>query len=126
MKLSFTSKIYIGLISLLLLFGGGMYAIAGRIMGWAVEPMLTMDFSRLKNLVDEAVRSNTDVPYAFILNERGKVLVHTFDRGFPTELKTANDVPGREKFSRIFEYFLETVSGMTNADELKEALAGNK
>jgi PAS domain S-box-containing protein len=121
MKIGLRSKIHIGMISLLLLFGGGIYVIASRIMsealleeyknrglliagnlaGWAVDPMLARDFSRLKNLVDETVHSNKDVHYAFILDDQGKVLVHTFARGFPTELKAANTVADSEKFGRL-------------------------
>ena len=120
MKLALRSKIHIGLISLLLLFGGGIYVIASRILSealleeyrnrghlitgnlaaWAVEPMLAMDLSRLKNLVDETVHSNKDVHYAFILNDREKVLVHTFAGGFPTELKAVNTVRDADKQSR--------------------------
>jgi two-component system, NtrC family, sensor kinase len=120
MKLALRSKIHIALISLLLLFGVGIYVIASRIMSqalleeykdrgllitsnlaaWAVEPMLTMDYLRLKNLVDEAVRSNNDVQYVFILNDRVKVLVHTFGKGFPIELKTANEVTNAKNYSR--------------------------
>lgn len=121
MKLALRSKIHIGLISLLLLFGGGIYGIASRIMNealleeyknrglvitgnlaaWAVDPMLAMDFSRLKNLVDETVHSNKDVRYAFILNDREKVLVHTFAKGFPTKLKELNAVQDSEKYGRL-------------------------
>lgn len=120
MKLALRSKIYIGLTSLLLLFGGGSYVIASRIMSqalleeykdrgllitsnlaaWAVEPMLTMDYLRLKNLVDEAIRSNKDVQYVFILNDRVKVLVHTFGKEFPIKLKAANEVPNAKNYSR--------------------------
>lgn len=120
MKLALRSKIYLSLISLLALFGGGIYVMTSRIMSealleeyksrgllitrnlsaWAVEPMLAMDFSRLKTLVDETVRFNEDVRYAFILNDRDRVLVHTFTGGFPIELKTVNAVPDSEKHGR--------------------------
>jgi two-component system, NtrC family, sensor kinase len=120
MKIALRSKIHIGLISLLLLFGGGIYLIASRILSealledyrsrgqlvagnlaaWAVEPVLAMDFARLKTLVDDAVHSNKDVHYAFILNDRGKVLVHTFAGGFPTELKAVHTVGDSETHSR--------------------------
>lgn len=120
MKLSLRSKIYISLILILILFSGGFYAMASRIMrkalleehtsrgfliadnlaAWASEPILAMDLLRLKNLVDEAVRVNEDVDYAFILNNQEEVLVHTFANGFPIELKAVNVVPDSKKYSR--------------------------
>ncbi len=50
------------------------------------EPLLAMDFLRLKNLVDELQETNSDLAYAFILDKAGRVLVHTFDQGFPVQL----------------------------------------
>jgi len=120
MKLSLRSKIYISLILILILFEGGIYAVASRIMrkalleehtsrgflitdnlaAWASEPILAMDLLRLKNLVDEAVRVNEDVEYAFILNNQAEVLVHTFNKGFPIELIDVNRVPDSEHYSK--------------------------
>lgn len=50
------------------------------------EPLLAMDFLRLKNLVDEVQKANPDLRYAFILDPAGRVLVHTFEQGFPVQL----------------------------------------
>ncbi|MBA2880588.1 PAS domain S-box-containing protein [Desulfosalsimonas propionicica] len=50
------------------------------------EALLTRDFLRLKNLLDELKSANSDLAYAFILNSAGRVLVHTFEQGFPVEL----------------------------------------
>jgi two-component system, NtrC family, sensor kinase len=112
MKLAFRSKITIGMIFLLILFGGSIYLTANRILSEALleenrsrglliasnlaarttEPILVMDFLRLKDLVDEAIRLDNDIHYAFILNTQEEILVHTFPRGFPIESKTANSV----------------------------------
>ncbi len=120
MKLGLRSKIYFSLILILILFGGGIYAVASSIMrnalleehtsrgfliadnlaAWASEPILAMDLLRLKNLVDEAVHVNEDVDYAFILNDREDVLVHTFPRGFPVELQGVNSVADSQDYSR--------------------------
>jgi PAS domain S-box-containing protein len=120
MKLTFRNKIYVGLVSLLIIFGGGVYfaasriisealleenrnrglLIAGNLAARATEPILAMDFLRLKDLVDEAVALNKDVHYAFIVSAQGEVLVHTFAKGFPVELKAANSVPDSEKYNR--------------------------
>ncbi|MFP4038077.1 MAG: PAS domain-containing protein, partial [Desulfobacteraceae bacterium] len=50
------------------------------------EPLLAMDSLRLKNLVDEVRETNSDLAYAFILDAAGRVLVHTFEHGFPVQL----------------------------------------
>ncbi|MGE4296620.1 MAG: PAS domain-containing protein [Desulfovibrionaceae bacterium] len=60
----------------------------------AVDPMLGMDFLRLKNLVDELRRVDKHVAYGFILDESGSILVHTFTGGFPIDLLQANAVDG--------------------------------
>ena len=57
------------------------------------DAMLTQDFLRMKNMVDELTGVGEDVVYAFVLDEAGDVLAHTFQKGFPVELKTAN-APG--------------------------------
>jgi two-component system, NtrC family, sensor kinase len=120
MKLSFRSKITTAMISLLILFGIGIYFIAERILSEALleenrnrglliaanlavratEPILAMDFLRLKDLVDETSRLDKDVLYAFMLNAREEVLVHTFPKGFPVELIAANSVQNGQEHSR--------------------------
>jgi len=57
-----------------------------------VEPMLAMDFLRMKVLVDETVELCDDIFYTFVLDEKGNPLIHTFKDGFPVELKTINIV----------------------------------
>lgn len=61
----------------------------------AVDPVLARDFLRLKNMVDEQ-NEVEDVVYAFVQDERGYVLAHTFQGGFPTDLLTANSVDESE------------------------------
>ncbi|MFO7932397.1 MAG: ATP-binding protein [Thermodesulfobacteriota bacterium] len=55
------------------------------------EPLLAMDFLRLKNLVDEMKEANSDLAYAFIQDRTGSVLVHTFEQGFPVQLLEVYD-----------------------------------
>jgi len=57
------------------------------------DPMLALDFLRLKNMVDEVEDSSDDIIYAFIQDKSGLVLSHTFQAGFPTALKNANLIP---------------------------------
>ena len=74
--------------------------IASNLAARATEPILAMDFLRLKDLVDEAIRLDRDIHYAFILNAQEEILVHTFPNGFPIELKAANTVRDAQAYSR--------------------------
>jgi PAS domain S-box-containing protein len=120
MKLGFRSKIYLGSLSLLLLLGMVIFLLVSRTMEEALleesrnrgisvtsnlaarvtEPILVMDFLRLKNLVDETVELSDDIYYTFILGAEGETLVHTFKGGFPVELKAANTVLDSQKYNR--------------------------
>lgn len=64
-------------------------SLAGRI----ADPMLALDFLRLKNMVDEVIESSDDIVYAFVQEKNGQILSHTFRAGFPVQLKDANQVP---------------------------------
>ncbi len=75
-------------------------ALAGGLAIRAVDPMLTMDLLRLKNIVDDEKNMGADIVYAFILDARKQVLVHTFQKGFPIDLVTANNIENT-KSSRI-------------------------
>ena len=119
MKLGFRSKIYLGLFSLLLLLGIVIFFVVSMIMKEALleenrnrgisigstlaarmaEPILAMDFLRMKTLVDETVQLSDDIFYTFVLNDMDKPLVHTFKGGFPVELKEANTVSNIHKYS---------------------------
>ncbi len=112
MKLGFRSKTYLGILLLLLLFGAVIFFMVSSIMKEALleenrnrgistgtilaariaEPMLVMDFLRMKTLVDETARLSDDISYIFVLDAEGETLVHTFKGGFPVALKTANTV----------------------------------
>jgi PAS domain S-box-containing protein len=119
MKLGFRSKIYLGLFSLLLLLGIVIFFVVSMIMREALleenrnrgisigstlaarmaEPVLAVDFLRMKTLVDETVQLSDDIFYTFVLDDREKPLVHTFKGGFPMELKGANTVSDIHKYS---------------------------
>jgi PAS domain S-box-containing protein len=112
MKLGFRSKTYLGILFLLLLFGAVIFFMVSSIMKEALleenrnrgistgtilaarvaEPILVMDFLRMKTLVDETARLSDDISYIFVLDAEGETLVHTFKGGFPVALKTANTV----------------------------------
>jgi two-component system, NtrC family, sensor kinase len=112
-RLSFRSKIILGITAVVLVFGVlsalfvsriASHAMLGEIKkrglslglslsGRIIDPMLALDFLRLKNMVDEVKESSDDITYAFVQDESGEVLSHTFKGGFPVNLKAANQVP---------------------------------
>jgi len=59
----------------------------------AADPLLAQDFLRLKNLVDDLRGLGGDMEYAFVLDQRGNVLAHSYPKGFPVDLVGAN-APG--------------------------------
>ncbi len=88
-------------------------ALVQNLSGRAVDPLLATDFLRLKNMVDELQQLGDDIEYAFVLDRQGNVLVHTFQRGFPVDLVTANPVDDTRQvtiqlistgFERIYDY----------------------
>ncbi len=112
-RLSFRSKIIFGITAIVLIFGVLSALFASRIASTAMleeikkrglslglslapriaDPMLAVDFLRLKNMVDEVKESSDDIVYVFVQDKDGRVLSHTFKSGFPVALKAANQVP---------------------------------
>jgi two-component system NtrC family sensor kinase len=112
-KLTFRSKINLGIMAVILVFGILLACLVSRVVTTAMSgeikkrgmglahslapratnSILALDFLRLKNMVDEVVASSDDIVYAFIQDIRGQVLSHNFKSGFPSELKDANQIP---------------------------------
>lgn len=112
-RLSFRSKIILGITALVLAFGLVSAFFASKVASQAMlaeikkrgaslglslaartaDPMLALDFLRLKNMVDEVKESSDDIVYVFVQDKYGQVLSHTFKIGFPVDLKDANQVP---------------------------------
>lgn len=59
------------------------------------DAMLTQDLLRMKTMVDELTAVGDDTVYAFVLDDAGDVLAHTFNKGFPMGLKAANVAEGK-------------------------------
>lgn len=109
-RLSFRTKIILGISVIVLVFALLSGLLVSRIAGEAMvgeirkrglslglslaarsaDPLLALDFLRLKNMVDEVKESSEDILYAFVQDKTGQVLTHTFKGGFPVELKEAN------------------------------------
>ncbi|WP_449244828.1 ATP-binding protein [Desulfobacca acetoxidans] len=112
-RLSFRSKIFLGITAVILVFGllsaifvskAATHAMLGEIKkrgltlalslaARSADPILGQDFLRLKNMVDGVKETSDDITYAFIQDKNGQVLSHTFQVGFPVELLDANKVP---------------------------------
>jgi hypothetical protein len=86
-RLNFRRKLNLG-ITLIVLFVAAV--LATNLALRAADPMLSTDFLRLKNLVDELLNVDSDIVYAFIVDDRDQVLAHTFGRTFPLDLLEAN------------------------------------
>jgi two-component system, NtrC family, sensor kinase len=63
------------------------------------NPILAMDFLQMKDLISELIATDAEISYAFILDNSGQTLAHTFTNGFPVELKTANRIPENQDYS---------------------------
>ncbi len=112
-RLSFRSKIILGITAVVLVFGLLSAIFVSRIATQSMlgeikkrglslsfslaartaDPLLALDFLRLKNMVDELKESSDDIIYVFVQDKHGQILSHTFKNGFPLELKDANNVP---------------------------------
>jgi len=111
-RLKFRSKIILGITAVVLTFGLLSAIFVSRIATQAMlgeikkrglslglslaartaDPLLALDFLRLKNMVDEVKESSDDIVYAFVQEKSGQVLTHTFKDGFPVKLQDANQV----------------------------------
>jgi two-component system, NtrC family, sensor kinase len=129
-RLSFRSKIILGITAVVLVFALLSAIFVSRIASNAMlgeikkrglslalslaartaDPLLALDFLRLKNMVDELKESSDDIVYAFVLDKNGQILSQTFKAGFPIQLKDANQVPpGAAEHIQLLDTGLERV-----------------
>lgn len=119
MKLGFRNRIYLGILSPLLLLGIVIFFMVTMIMKEALleenrnrgisiginlaarvaEPVLAMDFFGMKSLVEKTIGLSDDIYYVFVLDAKGEILVNTFKGGFPVELKAANAVSDKQNYN---------------------------
>ncbi|MBK7180463.1 MAG: HAMP domain-containing protein [Chloroflexi bacterium] len=83
-------------------------SVARDLAARATDFILVNDLFALHQLLDETQRNHPNVRYAFIADEEGHVLVHTFGDGFPEGLLTANSATAAEHHRLIR---LETTEG---------------
>jgi signal transduction histidine kinase len=65
----------------------------------SANPLITEQFFELRMKLNELKISDESIAYAFIIDSHDGVAAHTFQQGFPSELKTANRVAPGEKQS---------------------------
>jgi len=111
-SLGFQTKISLTMIAVLLLLGTSLGFIVSRTASLALldeskkrgissamhigariaEPLLATDYLRMKDLVDEVMRTGEDISFVFVLGRYGRPLVHSFTGGFPVDLAGVNAV----------------------------------
>lgn len=62
----------------------------------STDPILLNDLLGLHDLLEETIANNPNIRYAFILDNRGQVIAHSFDGGFPLDLIQLNSVQSGE------------------------------
>ncbi|MDR5694787.1 MAG: histidine kinase [Armatimonadota bacterium] len=73
-------------------------SIASDLAARSTDLILTNNLFALYELIRNTVENNADVRYAFITNVHNEVLVHSFQRGFPTDLLQANTVRPSDRY----------------------------
>ncbi len=71
-------------------------SIAQNVAQASINPLLTEKYFELETIVKDYKSSDEDIEYIFIEDPQGVIVAHTFERGFPVELKKLN-TPNRER-----------------------------
>ncbi len=154
-RFGFRTKIYAGIVSIVLLTGilialsvshivsqnlSAEYRRRGAALTVSLaqrgeDAILAMDFLRMKRLIEEVVGSGDDIRYAFILGDRGDVLSHSFEGGFPTALKAINGVGPEERYrirllaageDTVFDFAAPVLAGPYRVGTVRVGLLRNK
>ena len=74
-------------------------SIARHMAANSINPTLTKKYFELQMMALDLMKSEKDIEYIFVLDNKGKVLAHTFDRGFPIELMAVNRDVLKQRYS---------------------------
>jgi len=108
--MSLHRKILLSMVILLLVLGLAMVLITGTVLSRMLRTefqhkglscakslsansfvdVLTQNKSRLQRLIDNEKKLDKDIAYIFIVDSSGRLLAHTFARGFPVDLMRVN------------------------------------
>lgn len=83
-------------------------SIARDVAARSTDLILINDLFALHRLLQETQQNNSDVIYAFVIDEEGQIFAHTFGPGFPAEVISTNDVVPDEHHHGVW---LETDQG---------------
>lgn len=72
-------------------------SIARDVAARSTDLILINNTYALHELLQDTMRDNNDLRYAFILDEQGRVLAHSFENGFPRHLLEQNSVAPTER-----------------------------
>jgi signal transduction histidine kinase len=72
-------------------------SIARDLAARAADPILINNTYALHQLLQDTLQDNADLRYAFILDTKGQVLVHSFDQGMPRGLAAQNNAESSER-----------------------------
>ena len=79
----------------------------------SVNPMLTEKFLDLALMLREVRNEETDIEYIYVRNARGEVVAHTFENGFPVDLK--KEEPGEARSTGQYSaLYLSTERGLVH------------
>lgn len=82
-------------------------AVASDLSGRAAGMILDANFYGLDNLLAGTIHNHTDIRYAFILNEQGRVIADTFPGDVPTEIVAVNIPASPDVTSHMHYYNIE-------------------
>ncbi len=72
-----------------------------------VEPLLVGDYLSLQKLVEESQYTDKEVRYIYVCNHEGKVVSHTFEKGFPGSLLSLTFV--QNGVSKVTTFYSKTL-----------------
>ncbi len=118
-SISLHNKILVSMTTLLLLLGLGttlitrtvllrvfrtefqhkLLSYARSLAANSVVDILTQNSARLKKLIENEKSLDKDIAYIFIMDSSGRVLAHTFAKGFPVDLAKANSLKRDRAFN---------------------------
>ncbi|MBA4373371.1 MAG: hypothetical protein C0402_11000 [Thermodesulfovibrio sp.] len=75
-------------------------SIARHLASNSITPILTEKYFELEMIAKDFMKSEEDIEYIFALDRHGDVLMHTFEGGFPTELKNINRPEPNQNYTR--------------------------
>ena len=98
-------------------------SIARNLATHSIDPILTEKYFELNLMAKDFMKTEEDIEYIFVLDREGEVLAHTFDNGFPVELKEVNRGVSRHEYS-VQKILIEKGDVIDIAVPLLEAEAG--